>query len=118
MENHHVSSAFCLLHEPNTAIFSEFSTDSYKKIRERMIAMVLATDMASHFADLARMKGRLAVADFDIKDPEKDKNLSMELIVHACDISNPTKIYNVYSQWIDRVLTEFWDQVLLKHFKG
>lgn len=73
--------------------------------------MVLATDMASHFSDLAKLKGRLAVADFDIK--EKDKNICMEEIIHACDISNPFKPYSpVYSQWIERVLTEFWNQVL------
>ena len=109
LENHHVSAAFMVLQDPDRAIFSEFSKDQYQKIRERMVSMVLATDMAQHFSDLGKMKGRLAVADFDIKD--KDKNMCMEEIIHACDISNPVKPFNVYSQWIDRVLTEFWNQV-------
>ena len=82
------------------------------KIRERMISSVLATDMSSHFNDLSRIKGRLAVSDFDLKK-DADKNIYMDLIVHAADISNPIKSFAVYSQWIDRVLTEFWNQVAI-----
>ncbi len=93
------------------AIFGEFSRENYQKIRERILTMVLATDMAVHFGDLARLKGRLAVADFDMKD--KDKNICMEEIIHACDISNPMKPFVVYEQWIERVLTEFWNQVYI-----
>ena len=109
MENHHVSAAFINLQEPEMAIFNGFSRENYQKIRERTIAMVLATDMANHFSDLAKLKGRMAVSDFDVKD--KDKNMCMEAIVHASDISNPVKPFDVYSQWIDKVLTEFWSQV-------
>ena len=96
-------------------IFSEFSKENYQKIRERIIAMVLSTDMASHFGDLARLKGRLSISDFDIRD--KDKNICMEEIIHASDISNPMKPFGVYTQWIDRVLTEFWNQVIYLHIK-
>jgi hypothetical protein len=115
LENHHVSAAFINLQDPAMAIFGEFSRENYQKIRERIIAMVLATDMASHFSDLAKFKGRLAVSDFDVKD--KDKNMCMEEIVHASDISNPVKPFNVYSLWIDRVLTEFWNQVKFEGLK-
>jgi len=48
------------LSSPEFDIFQGLSTDSYKKLRERMIGMVLATDMNSHFADLAKLKGRLS----------------------------------------------------------
>lgn len=34
--------------------------ENYKKMRERIISMILATDMNSHFSDLAKLKGRLA----------------------------------------------------------
>ena len=36
-----------------------FSKDDAKKFRERMISMILSTDMSVHFADLAKLKGRL-----------------------------------------------------------
>lgn len=34
----------------------------------------------------------------------------MNIIIHGCDISNPTKPYDIYSQWVDRVMDEFWLQ--------
>ena len=36
----------------------------------------------------------------------------METIVHACDISNPIKKFDIYFQWAERVLEEFWNQVM------
>lgn len=41
-----------------------FSNDDFKRLRERMISMILATDMQNHFTDQAKLKGRLA-AEFD-----------------------------------------------------
>lgn len=36
----------------------------------------------------------------------------MNAVIHASDISNPIKNFGVYSKWVDRVLQEFWNQVL------
>ena len=61
LENYHISSSWSLaLSTPEMDIFQNMTTDTYKKIRERMIGMVLATDMNSHFSDLAKLKGRLS----------------------------------------------------------
>lgn len=49
-----------ILREKNCNIFKELSKEDYQSIRARMISMVLATDMSSHFSDLAMLKGRLA----------------------------------------------------------
>lgn len=34
----------------------------------------------------------------------------MEAVLHSADISNPIKSFNVYSQWTDRIIEEFWNQ--------
>lgn len=60
MENHHVSSVFELMKNEEFNIFADFSKEDYKIIRERVIAIVLATDMSTHFGDVAKLKGRLA----------------------------------------------------------
>jgi cAMP-specific phosphodiesterase 4 len=59
--------------------------------------MILATDNSVHFADLAKLKGRLASSEFDPAD--KDKNLCMDSILHAADISNPFKPFQIYDIW-------------------
>ena len=34
----------------------------------------------------------------------------LNVLIHAADISNPTKPMNVYNVWIDRIMEEFWNQ--------
>jgi len=106
LENHHVAATFALMKDDNYNIFKQFAPDKYKQVRERMIGMVLATDMVFHFSDVAMLKGRLA-GDFDIK---KDRLMIMNLIVHSADISNPAKPFHVYRQWTNKILDEFWVQ--------
>jgi len=107
LENHHVSASFALLQEEAYNIFSNFSKADYKAVRERIIAMVLATDMSTHFTDISKLKGRLA-ADFNMKD--KDKNFTMEMLVHAADISNPSKHWEACHEWTARITQEFFEQ--------
>lgn len=49
--------------------------------------------------------------ELDLKD--KDKKMIMETVVHAADISNPCKPWNLCKDWTVRIVSEFFDQVLL-----
>ena len=64
LENHHVSAAYTLALKEETSIFANFSREDYTKMREKIIGMVLSTDMSVHFADLAKLKGRLATSGY------------------------------------------------------
>jgi hypothetical protein len=59
LENHHSYSVFSIMTKENCNLFINLSKDDKKKCRERIINMILHTDNASHFADLAMMKGRI-----------------------------------------------------------
>lgn len=110
LENHHIASSWLItLQDEKADIFSRMDIDSYKLIRQRMISMVLATDMSSHFGDLAKTKAKVASSEIDLK--EKDKYSSMDQLIHAADISNPLKPFPVYFQWTERILSEYWNQV-------
>ena len=65
LENYHISAAYSVALEEETAIFANFSREDYTKMREKIIAMVLSTDMSIHFQDLAKLKGRLATSGID-----------------------------------------------------
>ncbi len=56
-------------------IFENFAKDEYKEIRKKMVEMVLATDMAKHFTDIAQFKNRVSAEDF--APAESDKTLCM-----------------------------------------
>lgn len=61
MENHHVASSWLLtIQDEKCDIFSNLKGEDYKLIRQRMISMVLSTDMSAHFGDLAKTKARVA----------------------------------------------------------
>ena len=49
--------------------------------------------------------------DDDDKKQKEDKNQNyMNLLIHSADISNPTKIFDIYFDWAKLVVEEFWDQ--------
>jgi len=64
LENHHVSAAYSIALDEQTAIFANFSREDYTKMRERVVCMVLSTDMSVHFSELSKLKGRLATSGY------------------------------------------------------
>jgi len=50
------------------------------------------------------MDGLDSVATFAIQQE------FLNVLIHAADISNPTKPMTVYSVWIDKIMEEFWNQ--------
>ena len=58
-----------------------------------MISNILATDMSKHFAELGKFKTRASALDFDPTD--KDKEISMNVVFHFSDISNPCKKFEI-----------------------
>ena len=66
--------------------------------------------MAVHFSELANLNNRIKANDFD---PTKtDKDMLLNQLIHACDISNPTKPFDIYQLWVNRVFQEFFNQVI------
>jgi hypothetical protein len=124
LENYHVAEAFKLIksHEKYN-IFSELRKEQYKIMRKRIVECVLATDMSFHAKQFTYLK--LKIDNHSIKDGENTdelvKNLDnfslynlqqefLNVFIHAADISNPTKPFNIYKKWVDMVIGEFWLQ--------
>jgi hypothetical protein len=40
-------------------IVENFTNEEFKKFREMIVSIILSTDMAKHFTDIAKIKGRL-----------------------------------------------------------
>ena len=71
--------------------------------------------MKHHFRGLGELKARLqAVKDdpaaIDFMSTTEDKLLMFKSIIHAADISNPTKPKQVSVDWAKRVMKEFREQ--------
>ena len=118
LENMHISSTFKLiLNNKECNIFENVDTNVYKQIRKQMISCVLATDMAFHNIYVEFLKNCNQAknednkeANIDNKKKEEEHQKYMNLLIHSSDISNPTKLFDIYFEWAKLVVEEFWDQ--------
>lgn len=110
LESYHCATAFSLIYEDQYNIFSGLTDVQRREIRESIVSMVIATDMAQHFDLLGKFKSTLAGNGFDPKE-RKDRLLLLEIAIKCSDISNPTKPAVLCNMWADRVMEEFYRQV-------
>ncbi len=75
-----------------------------------MIECILNTDMAKHFGDVGKFKGRSQAEDFDPAGNTKDKDLVIQMSFHLADISNTLKKWHLCKTWIDLLFQEFFTQ--------
>ena len=108
LENYHLCRAFSLLKVKDLNIFDNFSLKDYKESRGIIISLVLATDMSNHFPDLAVLNDKIKNGNFNAKN--KEKQILLNGLVHASDISNPLKDMNLYEKWTKRIFAEFFKQ--------
>jgi hypothetical protein len=118
LENMHVSLAYSIiLGDDQANIFKKLAPDVFANTRGKIIKLVLATDMTAHFTKLGKLKTRITTCansaekiPFPEPGKKEDKDLLMENVIHACDISNPARRTRIYLAWTDRVLKEFFFQ--------
>lgn len=108
LENYHLCKAFCIAKAQDCNLFSCFSLKDYNACRASVISMVLSTDMANHFSDLATLNSKNK--NGEIIPCGADKQFLLNQLVHASDISNPMKPVEIYREWVERVFKEFYAQ--------
>uniref|UniRef100_A0A3P8Y6P6 Phosphodiesterase n=1 Tax=Esox lucius TaxID=8010 RepID=A0A3P8Y6P6_ESOLU len=123
LENHHLAVGFKLLQEENCDIFQNLSKKQRQSLRKMVIDMVLATDMSKHMhflADLKTMVETKKVTSLGVLllDNYSDRIQVLQNMVHCADLSNPTKPLELYRQWTDRIMVEFFTQGDREREKG
>ncbi|XP_048839076.1 high affinity cGMP-specific 3',5'-cyclic phosphodiesterase 9A [Brienomyrus brachyistius] len=107
LENHHCAVAFQILSLPECNIFGNVEPEAFKQIRQAVITLILATDMARHGEILESFKQK--VDSFDFTNEEHIRCLKMVLI-KCCDISNEVRPTEVAEPWVDCLLEEYFMQ--------
>ncbi|XP_048832246.1 cAMP-specific 3',5'-cyclic phosphodiesterase 4D-like isoform X3 [Brienomyrus brachyistius] len=115
LENHHLAVGFKLLQEENCDIFQNLSKKQRQSLRKMVIDMVLATDMSKHMnllADLKTMVETKKVTSLGVLllDNYSDRIQVLQNMVHCADLGNPTKPLELYRQWTDRIMVEYFTQ--------
>ncbi|KAI1900147.1 hypothetical protein AGOR_G00047020 [Albula goreensis] len=115
LENHHLAVGFKLLQEENCDIFQSLSKKQRQSLRKMVIDIVLATDMSKHMNLLADLKTmvetkKVTSSGVLLLDNYSDRIQVLQNMVHCADLSNPTKPLQLYRQWTDRIMEEFFSQ--------
>mmetsp|Transcript_5930 Transcript_5930/g.8980 ORF Transcript_5930/g.8980 Transcript_5930/m.8980 type:complete len:345 (+) Transcript_5930:760-1794(+) len=110
-ENHHLVTAFSLMKKRDLGIFNELDPPSFSVVRGVIVRSVLFSDMSQHFKLLENFKTLTDEKGEDRSAYEsKDIELVCSLALHAADISNPAKSFELAKRWTQRVMTEFMNQ--------
>ncbi|XP_031552687.1 high affinity cGMP-specific 3',5'-cyclic phosphodiesterase 9A-like [Actinia tenebrosa] len=107
LENHHAATAFDILSQPEYNIFGNLSQELFTKIRQEMIMLILATDMARHSEIVENFKSKLS--SFDFRNEDYLNSMKM-ILVKCCDISNEVRPMEVSDPWVDCLLEEYFMQ--------
>ncbi|XP_037380791.1 high affinity cGMP-specific 3',5'-cyclic phosphodiesterase 9A isoform X1 [Talpa occidentalis] len=107
LENHHCAVAFRILAQPECNIFSNLPADAFRQIRQAMITLILATDMARHAEIMDSFKEKME--NFDYSNEEHVTLLKM-ILIKCCDISNEVRPVEVAEPWVGCLLEEYFMQ--------
>ncbi|XP_059358396.1 cAMP-specific 3',5'-cyclic phosphodiesterase 4B-like isoform X2 [Carassius carassius] len=115
LENHHLAVGFKLLQGENCDIFQNLSKKNRQTLRKMVIDLVLATDMSKHMSLLADLKTmvetkKVTSSGVLLLDNYTDRIQVLRNMIHCADLSNPTKPLDLYRQWTDRIMEEFFHQ--------
>ena len=109
MESMHCATAFELMRGEGCDVLQSLKHGQRRETRRCILDMVLATDNAMHTEYLAKFKTKVEQDEMDF-DTTADQILTLQIALHAADVSNPAKPRAIYYAWKDRIVDEFYGQ--------
>ncbi|KAJ6659650.1 hypothetical protein lerEdw1_018619 [Lerista edwardsae] len=107
LENHHVSAVYKLMQNQEMNILANLTEVQWRELRQLVITMVLSTDISQHFQHMSSMRQALHC----LQQRERPNKLKvMCMILHAADMSHPSKAWALTYQWAEAVMEEFFKQ--------
>lgn len=106
LENMHAAACFETMRRPGHNLLENVNTTEYAHIRKSILRAILATDMHNHANMVSQLHEKLKP---DVFQPDEDshKELLINAIVHAADISGPALIEKLHVKWSLQLLLEF-----------
>ncbi|VEU44737.1 unnamed protein product [Pseudo-nitzschia multistriata] len=128
LENMHLSTMFRIItgnsRDPKIDVFENFLEEETEVARKLIIKAVLSTDMTKHFKKLNTIRGVILSQE---DGEEVTESLPMDIcftseilsfMLHAADISNPSRDTATAIKWADKVLEESFHQGDLEQSMG
>lgn len=116
LENMHCATGFELMNATGANLLGFLSADDARSARKHMISILFATDMAFHHTCI-REVGDVVRRQLPWEDSEM-QTVVAKAVVHCCDIGNPTRPWDIFDQWTNLVMEEFFCQADLERQLG
>jgi hypothetical protein len=110
LENHHAASFFFMLDNINDDCNIMFSFDEKMKVagRKMILENILGTDMTKHGAIQGEVKMIAGLPEGEKELTGKNKAYLLKALVHAADIGNPTRPFEIAKKWGVNIVKEFF----------
>jgi hypothetical protein len=116
LENHHISSAWRLLLQPECNFLDSVSEEVYSGIRDMTIDLVLSTDMQHHFNIVSRFKRSAMSKGAESTNSsiemleDNTSRLVQQMIVKVADLSHTAAPTEEHRRWVSLLQEEHWRQ--------
>ena len=114
LENFHASKTFDIIRSSKqTNILATLSKRDEKRLRNRVIQLILATDSEHHFTHQTELRMRLLGQTNIFEDSEMmdaDRRIGMTSLIKAADLGFFAVSLDVHCDWMDRLAEEFAQQ--------
>mmetsp|Transcript_78581 Transcript_78581/g.127479 ORF Transcript_78581/g.127479 Transcript_78581/m.127479 type:complete len:400 (-) Transcript_78581:50-1249(-) len=123
LENHHAALAVAWMEQPDKDVLSflDGRTDGAKKkmeLRQMLKDLVLYTDMSLHGKIMERLNALESKKQSLDMTKFEDRLLTLQTLLHAADLSNPCKKWEIHIQWTHAIVAEFFSQGDLERHMG
>ena len=117
LESHHCATTFRLMRQEGLNIMEGFSKETAIDVRKMIVSCILATDMSVHFQLVDEFSRKTSASNWSTTGfPEK--TLLGKIVVHAADLSNPVRPFEIAKKWSLLIAEEFNKQVELERELG
>jgi len=123
LENMHCSTLYQIMQDPNKNVMCGLTDSQWRESRKLITSAILGTDMIHHFKQISSVQIFLEVNGQEVKDflsgkteevtclNKNDERIFIaELFLHAADIANPYKPFDICKKWAMVVVEEFFSQ--------
>merc|ERR1712012_942779 len=105
----HAAETFRLLQQSEYNFLDGLSKSQFTPLRKCVIDGILATDMKTHFPNVSTFSKTVETVGSDLKKWD-NRQLLLDFLLRAADISNPTRALPISLRWTENVLEEFFLQ--------
>jgi len=109
LENMHTSVGLSLLLDADCNVLDSLSDKARQEFRHLTVVMILGTDLAVHFEQLAQFQVKIE-AGFQLQGDNNDLDLFLANLLHAADLGSTAHRPPLYYAWMQRVFGEFFRQ--------